>query len=726
MSFTATLTLADGSTEQRLVYELPDLVLPDLHMEPRGRGAKQTTPDYFDAICTLDTETSKQTRDELIGDQTVTVVTGVWIYQWAMSINETLIAGRTADDLISLLQLLVKHYQISEKRRMVIWIHNLAYDASYLLNGLWLAFDGAVDVFATGQRRPVRIELAHGLELRCSYKLTNKSLAAWCVDSAPIRHAKLVGAIDYNVLRTPTTELTQVDWDYMLNDVCCQQDCLRVTLRNELLRTVPMTSTGFVRRQMRNAAREAKGWLRTFRNTLPTAKQYLLMHQAFIGGYTHCNSLAMGIWHDAIGIDGASHYPCMLATEWYPCGKWYWREVYTYKDLKWLIWRKNYATIATITFEGLRLRDFSTWNPYLPYSKAIRCSTGDGDYLLDNGKVIMCRKFTISLCDLDMRIVFEQYQWDRICIHEVMVCKRGPMPAWFLDVMREWYRDKVQLKVGPEGETEEDRIARIRRYSESKALLNSIYGMTATGWTHPMYKFDFGKQEWEVPDNQMTEEAIEKEIEKMRKPWSRQFLRYDTGLYTTAWGRYHLYRAMECFDPEKGGLPLYCDTDSVKGCDCDMEKLEKMNEELRAASDAAGFTICDPSGRPRPIGVFEPDGEYKRFTALHAKCYAYETYDDRLHCTIAGVTSSNGKNGPDRVTKEQELGTLEELQDGKVFRECGGTRSVYIDQAHMVKVGDEIIKSYGGCAILDTTYEIGGVNDLIAMYGLSDPELPYK
>ena len=754
MSFTATLTLADGSTEERLVYELSDVVLPDLKMEPRGRGAKKQTPDYYNAICCLDTETSKQTHDELVGDQTVTVVTGVWIYQWALGINETLIAGRTADELLDLLKLLVEHYQIGSRRRLAIYVHNLAFDVSYLLNGLWTAFDGQVELFATGQRRPIRVEICKGLELRCSYKLTNKSLAAWCKDAAPIRHKKLVGAIDYNVLRTPSTELDPTDWDYMLNDVCCQQDCLRVLMRDEKLRTVPMTSTGFVRRSMRDAAHHAAGWRQKFRNTLPTASQYLLMHQSFIGGYTHCNSLAMGIWHDALGFDAASMYPAVLATEWYPCGKWYWREVYKYKDLKWLVHRKNWATIATITFEGLQLRDLSDWRPYIPYSKAIRASTGEGDYCLDNGKVISCRKLTISLCDLDMRIVFDQYQWDRLCIHEVMVCKRGPLPQWFLDTMRGWYADKVQLKVGPKGESKEEEITRERRYAESKEHLNAIYGMTATAWSHFEFSFDFGSQEWETPHYKMKDEekkaydakvkellaagdgeglkklkrqveerAVKKEIDRMAQPWSQYFLRYDWGLYCTAWARTHLWKAMECC-----GFPLYCDTDSVKGCDWDMDKMEKYNRELRAASDAAGFTIPDPSGRLRPIGVFEPDGEYKRFTALHAKCYAYETNDGQLHATIAGVTKDNGypKGDLRRITKEEELGSLEELKDGKVFRECGGTRSVYIDNAHLVRVGDEIIRSYGGCAILDTTYEIGGVNDLIAMYGLSDPELPYK
>lgn len=723
MSFQATITMADGSKEHRLVYEAHDVQLPDLQFEPRGRGAKKQNADYYAAICCLDTETSKQTHDQLFGDQLITIVSGVWIYQWCLGINETLIAGRTSDELLGLLKRLVYHYELGPSKKLVVWVHNLAYDASYLLNGLWQVFDGQVELFATGQRRPIRVDICKGLELRCSYKLVNKGLDSWCTDSAPIPHKKLVGAIDYNVLRTPSTPLDQTDWDYMLNDVCCQQDCLRVTLRDEKLRTVPMTSTGFVRRTMRDAAREASGWRQKFRNTLPTARQYLLMHQAFIGGYTHCNSLCMGIWPDCLGVDAASMYPACLATEWFPIGKWYWRKLYQYSRLYQEVQRDDVATLAVITFDGLQLRDFADWRPYLPYSKAIRASTGDGDVTLDNGKVISCARFTVALCDLDMRIVFDQYQWSRITIHEVMQCKRGPLPEWFLDTMRNWYVDKVQLKSGPADESEEDRVTRMRRYAESKARLNAIYGMTATAWTHDVFAFDFAQQEWKMPVNKQDVDSIDAEIEKMRKPWSRYFLRYDWGLYCTAWARTHLWRAMECCEQ-----PLYCDTDSVKGFDWDMEKLEEYNKELRAASDAAGFTIPDRSGKLHPIGVFEPDGEYKRFVALHAKCYAYETYDGQLHCTIAGVTSSNGKprGDPDRITKEQELGRLEELKDGKVFTACGGTRSVYIDQEHMVRIGDEIIHSWGGCAILDTTYEIGGVNDLIAMYGLSDPELPYK
>ena len=295
--FTATIYNRDNVPETVEVFDPEDAELPLLEIEPRGSGWKKGTPDYLNAICCLDTETSKLIHTD--PESGIELVDGVWIYQWCLNIDGTLIAGRTAEDLIELMRLIYVNYGLSRTRRLVIWIHNAAYDLSYLLNGLYAEFDGKIKIFATGQRRPIRCSLGEGggLEIRCSWKLVNKSLAAWCNDVNPM-HPKRTGEINYNVMRLPTDELTAEDWDYMICDVISQRECLEYELSNERLRTVPMTSTGFVRRAMRKAARKNPGYISKFREQLPTAKQYMLMRKAFTGGYTHANSLALGIWHD--------------------------------------------------------------------------------------------------------------------------------------------------------------------------------------------------------------------------------------------------------------------------------------------------------------------------------------------------------------------------------------------------------------------------------------------
>ena len=47
-----------------------------------------------------------------------------------------------------------------------------------------------------------------------------------------------------------------------------------------------------------------------------------------------------------------------------------------------------------------------------------------------------------------------------------------------------------------------------------------------------------------------------------------------------------------------------------------------------------------------------------------------------MHVTIAGV-QKKGRNGHTRI---KELGSIDELKHGKVFRDCGGTRCVYIEK----------------------------------------------
>lgn len=706
------VTLADDTTELVDVYEWDEAPLPELEIELRGRGWKKGNTDYLNAVVTLDTETSKLTHFDESG---VEQLDGCWVYQWAVYLEGVIIAGRTADDLLSLLKRIYDHYELGTKKRLVCYIHNLGYDFTYLSNGLWKTFNQDVSIFATGQRRAVKVTCGGGLELRCSWKLVNKSLAAWCADRHP-RHKKLKGAIDYNVLRTPQTKLTITDWDYMLNDILCQADCLREELQGERFRTVPMTSTGFVRRSMRYASMRDKSWRERFQSMIPTAAQYQMQVKAFAGGYTHANSLALGIWHDATGFDAASMYPAVMATEpKFPKGPYKFKHIRTRQDLDTMTNDKRFTSIFEISLVNLRLKEPSkTWNPYIAYSKCYNQSVHD--VLLDNGKVIAIRNATMTITELDWYWIQKQYTWKTLVIHRFMYAECDYLPKWFRDELLKWYKDKVQLKGNTDPETE-------RRYMESKQHLNALYGLCATHIIHPEFAYDFIAQEWKAPVQTDTEEAIQEELDKLKKPSSKAFLPYCYGLLVTALARDRLFRVMECCK-----FPLYSDTDSVKGCDWDMDALNSYNAELKAKSDKAGFTIKDPKGRERPIGVFELDGEYKRFSALHAKCYAYEDYDDNLHCTIAGVTRDNGypKGDPRRITKEDELGTIEALQDGKVFTACGGTRAIYKCEEHDIVINGEHIHSYGGCAIINTTYEIGGTNDLLAMYGLSDPELPYK
>lgn len=462
--FLATITKADGSTEQIKVYSPDEFIFPALKLEKRGRGRKGESPDYYNAIITFDTETSKATHyEKQPNGESIEMVDGVWLYQWAVNFDGEIVAGRTAQSLIAFLKAVYDFYNLDAKHRLVCFCHNLAFDSTFLNNGLWKAFDGKVKIFATGQRRPVRITCGKGLELRCSYKLVNKSLEAWCEDVQPA-HKKMVGEVDYGIIRTPCCKLTSSDWDYMINDVVCQRECLQDLMMNEKLRTVPMTSTGFVRRAMRNASKKDSHWHQRFLDCIPCAEQYILLNRAFVGGYTHCNSFALGIWHDVQSFDAASMYPAILATESFPLGKWRWREIWTLEALDRLCEDPYVCVCCEIYFDHIRLKDTFTWNPYLSSAK----TDIKGKCLMDNGKIVSADSLRIVLTEIDYKIVMEQYDFDWCAIIQVMECPKKKMPVWFLDAMRKWYADKTLLK-GVET------IADKRRYQEAKQRLNAIY-----------------------------------------------------------------------------------------------------------------------------------------------------------------------------------------------------------------------------------------------------------
>lgn len=704
--------------EKYRLFSADEAPLPTLRPE-KTRG-KRPRIQYLDAVCCIDTETSKMTHTERRAKRDKTtkrpvnhdlvIVDGVWIYQWCASISGTLICGRTADELIDLFERLINNYDLSSSMRLPIYIHNLSYDGSYLYNGIAKRIERP-EIFAVGQRRAIRVTFA-GIELRCSWKLSNRSLASWALD-CDTPHRKLSGWIDYEQTRYPWTPLSNAEWQYQVYDVLALRECIAHTMQGETYRSVPMTSTGYVRRAMREACTEAGGRAE-FVRYLPTAEQYILMRQAFSGGYTHANSLNLGIHHNVVGVDAASMYPACLLTELYPAGMWRWERAKTIDDLNQYI-STGRAVIFMLYFENLELKDKKTcWNPYLSHSRAVEI-TNPPHAFLDNGKVVQAERAVYVLNENDWSIVEKQYRWSYAQVVRLMTCKKAPLPEWFRGQVLKWYKDKVQLKGSDDPET-------ARRYAEGKMLLNACYGMTATQWAHPVYKYDFDAQDWAAPVQKNDVGSLAEIINNMRKPYNSTFLRYDIGLYTTSYARKRLFEASEYCKS-----PLYCDTDSVKGYDWDFDGLAQYNAKLRAMSDDAGATIPDPTGTLRPIGVFEPDGEYIRFSALHAKCYAYET-SKGLGCTIAGVTKDNGYPEGDsrRITKAQELGSLEELRDGKIFEACGGTRSVYMCREHDLETPEGTIHSYGGVAIINTTYEISGTQNLLDLYGLSDPELPYK
>lgn len=153
-------------------------------------------------------------------------------------------------------------------------------------------------------------------------------------------------------------------------------------------------------------------------------------------------------------------------------------------------------------------------------------------------------------------------------------------------------------------------------------------------------------------------------------------------VYTTAYAREELQEAIKLC----GYKLVYVDTDSVKTEG--KVNISILNTSLKETAEKMKAYADDMHGKRHYIGLFEDDGHYQRFITQGAKRYAYIDDRGRMGITVAGVskkideltdyTDMNGDTYHPTIAVE-ELGSLENFKVGMIWREAGGTISVYKD-----------------------------------------------
>ena len=137
---------------------------------------------------------------------------------------------------------------------LVTWIHNAAFEFSFI-SGLYPFRDD--ECFFRDVRKPIYFRMFDVFEFRCSYIQTNLSLAA-LTKQAGVK-MKLSGqTFDYNKVRFPWTELSSFEEDYTTTDVESLVAAMkwRVQRGGDTLLTVPLTSTGYVRRECKASLKD--------------------------------------------------------------------------------------------------------------------------------------------------------------------------------------------------------------------------------------------------------------------------------------------------------------------------------------------------------------------------------------------------------------------------------------------------------------------------------------
>lgn len=603
-------------------------------------------------------------------------------YVWQFSINDNVFWGRTLEDFKDFLQEL-EYY---EPHKKIVYIHNFSFEFQFLINVLQFDY-----VFARQARKPLFAECST-YQFRCSYFLVNMSLATWA-EQRKLSVQKLVGDLDYTILRTPKTVLTDKELAYCFNDVLVMYYGLQqYKEKYGHMIDIPFTQTGEVRKEVierMNVSSEYKYRKRCIKLIPQTIEDYSLLCDCFMGGYAHSNAVHTNIVLDNVfSKDITSSYPTVMCLEKYPMT--YFEETIPCDDY---FNNDNYSYIITFDVEHLRSK---RWNTWLSFSK---CTKIKG-YSLDNGRVLKADYVQLSLTNIDYEMFQLCYDFDNPNIIDFRISSNDYLSPTFVKYILELYGNKTTLK----GIKEKEPL-----YMKSKQYINSMYGMMVTKNITDTIEFEEDRWKKELLD----EKNFYTKIASEKKKLSKTFGAFQFGVWVTAYARRNLWQGILALDYNVA----YCDTDSIKYIDCDTDFFERYNKEIEIRenmrADMLGISrdkFCpkDKYGIPHRLGIFDDDGQYKKFKTLGAKKYCYVDNDDKLHMTVSGV----------RKSAVSQLHNIEDFKDGTVFDVKHAQKLImsYVDDMPPIVWNkgqyDEFHSNYqhGICA-QPTTYSLGITDD---------------
>lgn len=559
------------------------------------------------------------------------------MYIWQFGLNGCCIYGRTWNEFLDLLSELTAALELSSKRRLIIYVHNLGYEFQWIKR--LLTWD---KVFAIKRRRPV-YAISKGIEFRCSYFLSNYSLAYIgdeLLTKYPIR--KLTGNLDYNLIRHSGTPLTQKELEYCINDVKVVMSYIQEKIETDGdITKIPLTNTGYVRNYVRNRcfyesasdSQLRKQILMSYKAIMKSLvvqseDEYAQLRRAFMGGFTHASILHSNRMLQEVGsADLTSSYPYTIVAQYFPMTRFEYIGNVEFGRVF-----KEYLNTRCCIFECV----FYDLRPRVEFENilsASRCHPGtlSDDAVINNGRVVSCSSCRTTLTELDFDSMVKFYTWSAIKVFDLRVAYRGYLPKALILAVLDLYRNKTELKgiIGKEIE-----------YLVSKGMINACFGMMVTNIVRDQFEYD-NQYGW-----LRAEANIQNELDSYNKNFNR-FLYYGWGVWVTAHARHNLFSAIYEF----GDDYVYADTDSIKGINFNSH-MEYFKNYNRAVVDSLirvcaelniPYEMCSPKtkkGVKKTLGVWEIEEGYKFFKTAGAKRYIYVYHNNQLQLTVGGLNKS--------------------------------------------------------------------------------------
>lgn len=533
------------------------------------------------------------------------------MYVWQFGINGNVIVGRTWEEFFTMLDRIAELLRLDEKKRLMVFVHNLAYEFQFMAK--WVEW---YKVFSIDLRKPIYAITSNFIEFRCSYLLSGYSLANLSNQLLKYKVKKMVGDLDYSLMRNSETKLTEQELLYCVNDVRVVMAYIQEKIENENgLTNLPITKTGYVRQYCKknclylpNTHKRNMNYFRRIHElTISNMSEFQLLQRAFQGGFTHANAYYTGdVLEDVASFDFTSSYPYVMVSEKFPMSRGVKVDITTKEEF--FVYMNDYLCVFDIRFDNLMCKETHE-NP-ISVSKCWKKS----NVVENNGRVVSADMVCMSITNVDYNTFSMFYTWDSITISNLYVYTKNYLPTELVKCILDLYEKKTVLKDVEGAEIE---------YLKSKEMINSVYGMSVTNPLRDEYIFDGA--EWGTVESNPVElfDMLEQHNESRNR-----FLYYIWGIFVTAYARRNLFTGIHSVQDDY----VYSDTDSIKLLNHEAHKdyfdtYNRMVEiKLKAACEYHGieFNRVQPKtkeGKVKRLGVWDFEGVYSHFKTLGAKRY---------------------------------------------------------------------------------------------------------
>ena len=647
-----------------MMYELSEYRRYDYtklnKLKPVKRTTKQGTELYNNVIIMLDTETSKKSERDNEANHIVAFTISLR-YQHE---NICTLYGHKPSELIECMDDLIKNMSGDHT---IIYVHNLSYDWTFIRKYMFNRYGNPIKQLNTKSHYPIRIEFNHEgktIILRDSLILAQKSLDKWARDMN-VEHQKAVGKWNYDKIRSQREHFTADELEYIEHDTLAGVECIDalMTQLHHRLYAMPYTATGIVREEARKIGKQNHAHDEFYKIT-PDFNIYQILERCFHGGFTHANRYYVNemVTDPVRCYDFTSSYPYVMLTEKYPMRRFKpYKHLCSIDDI--LKQSDKYGFLTKLIMIKPRLKDEFNPMPVLQYSKLVRSVNA----ITDNGRVLCAGYVEIYLTELSLKLISEQYTYEKAICIENYYSKKDYLPRWFTDYIFKLFTDKCELK-GVD----------TLNYLLSKAKLNSCYGMCVQKAIQ-----DEIEEMYEVNEYHTESKYDEENYEKYRNSRSR-FLPFQWGVWVTEYAMQNLHiLGTFCYNW------IYSDTDSVYGSGWDYEAILQYNKDCLCKLKANGYGSVTVGDKVFTLGVAELDKECTEFKTVGAKRYAYrDKYDQDLHITVAGVPKKGAECLRDDINNFQKGFLFDGITTGKKKHTY-----IYVDEAYIDENGNETADS---------------------------------